>query len=77
MEAARRGASDPDLRVSKPLALSPSRSDISKTPTVFRNKAQGSPLFPNDKKPPRIWNNPPQPQNAETKKSQKERGTLG
>jgi hypothetical protein len=39
----------------------PSRSAISKTPTVFRNKAQGSPLFPNDKKLPRIWNNPPQP----------------
>src|ERR1044071_5315763 len=55
----------------------PSPSAISKTPTVFHNKAQGSPLFPNDNKPPRIWNNPPQPQNAETNKPQKERGTLG
>jgi hypothetical protein len=54
-----------------------SRSAISKTPTVFRNKAQGSPLCPNDNKLPRIWNNPPQPQNAETNKPQKERGTLG
>ena len=40
--------------------------------------SQESPGFPapNEKKLPRIWNNPPQPQNAETKKPQKERGTL-
>ena len=43
----------------------PSPSAISKTPTVFHNKAQGSPLFPNDKNPHGFGITHRQPQNAE------------
>ena len=52
-------AVDALLVLAHPRRWPPSRSAISKTPTVFHNKAQGSPLFPNDNKLPPIWNNPP------------------
>src|ERR1044071_10009258 len=58
-------AVDALLVLAHPRRWPPSRSAISKTPTVFHNKAQGSPLFPNDKNPHGFGITHRQPQNAE------------